>query len=110
MMDFNSPFCKDDRGPEETHAKDFCGHMGNGMERATPTFHLPKCIWNYRKQFFLYVRLANYLNTITNSNPLSKIKTTNTIIFPGLILSQKVREELQTIILGLKASSKTSLL
>lgn len=60
-----------------------------GMEckeqQQTTTFHLPKCIRNYRKKFLLYAGLANYLKTIKNPNPLSKIKTTNTLTFAGLI-------------------------
>lgn len=38
-------------------------------------------MWNYRKKFLLYAGLANYLNTVKISNPLSKIKTKNTLIF-----------------------------
>lgn len=45
MRDFNSPStqaspCKDDRGPEETHGKDFPGYMGNGVQRAAANNHI----------------------------------------------------------------------
>lgn len=90
--------------------KTFVAIWGMEWKEQHPHFIFQNVFGTIENNFFLYVRLANYLNTIKAPNLLSKIKTTNTIIFTGLILSQKVREELQTIILGLKASSKTSLL
>lgn len=92
MRDFNSPSillphqastCWMTGGLRRPMAKTFVAIWGMECkeQQQTTTFHLPKCMWNYRKKILLYAGLANYLTTVKISNPLSKIKTKKYINF-----------------------------